>query len=901
MSIDMSQFYQVFFEESAEHLAEMESLLLGLDVAAPDPEALNAIFRAAHSIKGSSGTFGFTDLAELTHVLENLLDKIRKQEITLQPDMVDAFLETGDLLKTMLAAHQGGSPADPACIVNLSQRLQLLTDGRGVPVAGQCSVSGAVGCDPATGTVPAGAACGDAGGAVGSSPAAALQDGAPGGRGFLIEFVPTLASAGAGVASFVAELQALGRVDILIQPPENEPVGFWSLRLVAAELPASVGEQLDFIAERDAWRIEEDRSLGADGEEAFGFFGDAPGLSDEARGYGFFEPLPGADGVAESSADAEAAYGFFEPLPELPAEALSSGQAGQPLASGTVAASHASPAADPEGAYGFFDPLPAAPESDAGFGFFSQDVLLPAPVAAAGLGSLQDADDGSYGFFAPLPAATDVPAVLSPEPVAPVPPAQAGGQQASHPGPVPAAVPVNATPGLAAATSDASAPTATSMANPVANPVATPATTETVAPRAPAVAVQAKKAAAGGSDSSIRVSVEKVDQLINLVGELVITQAMLLQTVSQMQDAAPERLINGLAQLERNSRDLQESVMSIRMLPISFVFSRFPRVVRDLSGKLGKQVELKTIGDTTELDKGLIERIADPLTHLIRNSLDHGIESPEKRVAVGKQPCGTITLKASHQGGNVVIEVGDDGAGLNREKILAKARERGLQVSDQMSDQDVFALIFEAGFSTADQVTDVSGRGVGMDVVRRNIQALGGRIEIESMLGIGTRMTVRLPLTLAILDGMSVAVGDQTYILPLSYVMESLQPEPGDIKTLANQGRVIQVRGEYLPVVALHEVFNIQKAVTHFSQGIMVVLNADGAAAALFVDALVGQHQVVIKSLEANYRRVPGISGATIMGDGHVALILDVSAIVGMGKQQMQKGQSRGWQRPEEC
>jgi two-component system chemotaxis sensor kinase CheA len=343
-------------------------------------------------------------------------------------------------------------------------------------------------------------------------------------------------------------------------------------------------------------------------------------------------------------------------------------------------------------------------------------------------------------------------------------------------------------------------------------------------------------------------------------------------------------LVQGLAQLERNTRDLQESVMSIRMLPISFVFSRFPRVVRDLSSKLGKQVELKMFGETTELDKGLIEKIADPLTHLIRNSLDHGIELPDVRAAAGKSPTGTITLRAAHQGGNIVIEVGDDGGGLSRQKILAKARERGFQVSEQMTDQEVWMLIFEAGFSTADVVTDVSGRGVGMDVVRRNIQAMGGRVEIESMTGVGTRMTVRLPLTLAILDGMSVAVGSQTYILPLSYVIESLQPEPQDVKTLSNQARVIRVRGEYLPVIVLHEIFGIQPKSANFTHGIMIVLDADGTRAALFVDALVGQHQVVIKSLENNFRRVAGVSGATIMGDGHVALILDISALAAMAK-----------------
>ncbi|MEW6164168.1 MAG: chemotaxis protein CheW [Pseudomonadota bacterium] len=387
-----------------------------------------------------------------------------------------------------------------------------------------------------------------------------------------------------------------------------------------------------------------------------------------------------------------------------------------------------------------------------------------------------------------------------------------------------------------------------------------------------------------GSDTSIRVGVDKVDQLINLVGELVITQAMLTQSAVQLDPVEFERLHNGLIQLERNTRDLQEAVMSIRMMPMSVVFSRFPRVVRDISQKLGKQVELKTAGEETELDKGLIERIADPLTHLVRNSLDHGIEPPEERAAKGKQPIGTITLKAYHQSGNIVIEVGDDGAGLNRNKILAKARERGLNVHDQMNDQEVFALIFEAGFSTADQITEVSGRGVGMDVVKRNIAAMGGRVEISSMSGIGTRMTVRLPLTLAILDGMSVAVGGETYIIPLGYVIESVQVEPGMIKSVSGVERLLHVRGEYLPVVMLHELFHVPHAVGSLEEGIMIILETDGVKAALFVDAMVGQHQVVIKSLESNYRKVAGISGATIMGDGRVALILDASALVGMAR-----------------
>jgi two-component system chemotaxis sensor kinase CheA len=777
MAIDMSQFYQVFFEESAEHLAAMEGLLLDLDVENPDSEQLNAIFRAAHSIKGSAGTFGFTDLAETTHILENLLDRIRKQELGLRPEMVDAFLECGDLLRDMLEGHQGRGKVDQRAVETICARLHQLSTDQAQQVASAASQGGA-----ATENVLSAA--------VGPM------------RVFDIQFVPTEVSAGGeGVANLLEELRSLGQLTILSQPEvEASKVGYWQLRLVTEAGQDAFADQIDFIAENGAWRVVEDKAADTDGAAVFGFFDESPGVPDEDRGYGFFAPGVEGESGAEQSPQEEG-YGFFEPLPAT-AEVI-------PLPVD----------ADGDG-YGFFAPLPAVSEPSAveegdGFGFFAP---LPAPAAA----QVAEAPKTEVSASSALPASTKVVA-------------------------------------------EAPAPE----------------------PRAGRTAKSAGPAATG--DSSIRVSIEKVDQLINLVGELVITQAMLLQAATQMQEAVPERLSNGLAQLERNTRDLQESVMSIRMMPISFVFSRFPRVVRDLSGKLGKQVELKTSGETTELDKGLIERIADPLTHLIRNSLDHGIELPEKRVAAGKSPVGTIILKAYHQGGNIVIEVGDDGAGLPRHKILAKARERGLPVSDQMTDQEVFNLIFEAGFSTADQVTDVSGRGVGMDVVRRNIQSMGGRVEIESMLGVGTRMTVRLPLTLAILDGMSIAVGNQTYILPLSYVMESFQPQAGDIKTLSNRAGVIQVRGEYLPVVVLHELFNLKPTSSDFTQGIMVVIDADGIKAALYVDALVGQHQVVIKSLEANYRRVQGISGATIMGDGHVALILDVSAIAGMAKTTMQK------------
>ena len=387
--------------------------------------------------------------------------------------------------------------------------------------------------------------------------------------------------------------------------------------------------------------------------------------------------------------------------------------------------------------------------------------------------------------------------------------------------------------------------------------------------------------AQGGNDtaeSSIRVSVDKIDGLINLVGELVITQAMLKQVSGLLDPAQCERLFAGLDLLERNTRDLQEAVIGVRMLPVDAVFRRFPRLVRDLSSRLGKQVRLRTIGEGTELDKGLIERIADPLVHLVRNAIDHGLEMPDTRRASGKDETGTITLAASHQGGHIVIEVSDDGRGLNRERILAKAAERGLNVPDNPSDSQVWDLIFQPGFSTAEAVTDLSGRGVGMDVVRRNIQALGGEVQLESSAGHGTRVVIRLPLTLAILDGMTVAVGDETLILPLGYVLEALQPQAEDVRTLGGEGRVLRVRGEYLPLLSLNEFYRYGHART--AQPLVVVVEGDGQKLALEVDELLGQQQVVVKNLENNYRRVDGISGATILGDGRVALIVDVGGLV---------------------
>ena len=383
-----------------------------------------------------------------------------------------------------------------------------------------------------------------------------------------------------------------------------------------------------------------------------------------------------------------------------------------------------------------------------------------------------------------------------------------------------------------------------------------------------------------GESGSIRVGTEKIDSLINLVGELVITQAMLAQQAAALDPVLHEKLMTGLSQLDRNTRSMQEAVMSIRMLPMDFVFSRFPRLIRDLAGKLGKQARLITVGESTELDKSVIEKIADPLNHLVRNSLDHGIEMPDVRLAAGKEAVGTITLKAAHRGGSIMIEVSDDGRGLDRAKLIAKARERDIAISDNAPDSEIWQLIFAPGFSTAEKVTDISGRGVGMDVVKKNIQALGGQVDITSVDGRGMTIMIRLPLTLAILDGMSVSVGDEIFIVPLNAVAESLQPRPEDVKSIAGQGRVVRVRGEILPLVPLREVFHLDSGITEPQKGILVLIESEGRKVALMVDELVGQQQVVIKSLESNYRRISGISGATILGDGRVALILDVGELV---------------------
>lgn len=699
---DLSQFYQIFFEEAAENLDLMEQMLLSLNLETADDEELNAIFRCAHSVKGGAATFGFSDVAELTHQMESLLDRLRRHELQPNAAMVDVLLESADASRGLLARHQAGGEGDAPPTVDLVRRIKALVAGDVVP------------------TRPTPVAVPEIVAVVVAAPAvtAPTQPSFKITRSLEIRIGPLEHPAQAdAIKELFRDIEGLGDITVVA-------CDLVDTRIFAVETSSTDDDLLDLFA----FHVSREQVSIKELDEVAAAVATAPALGD-----GFFD---GAAGAAETSL--------------------------------------------------YDDPPPGAPLAPApGFGFF----------------------DGAPG--APVPAA--------------------GGSGS------------------------------TAVARVVAKPAASAAQPEA---------------------ATIRVAISKVDQLINLVGELVITQAMLAQNSRALDPALYQQLLTGLTDLDRNTRDLQESVMSIRMIPMSIVFSRFPRMLRDLANKLGKKVDFVTQGEATELDKGLVEKITDPLTHLVRNSCDHGIEMPADRLRAGKPETGTITLSAAHQGGSIVIEVRDDGHGMSREKILAKARERGMDVSDQMPDSEVWMLIFAPGFSTADVVTDVSGRGVGMDVVKRNIAALNGTVEIDSAEGYGMKVSIRLPLTLAIMDGMSVGVGEEVYILPLSSVVESFQVKSDAVSTVGQGAHLVKVRDEYMPVIELEKVFQVPRFDFDKSSDIMVVIEADGCRVALLVDELLGQQQVVVKNLESNYRKVPNISGATILGDGKVALILDTGALV---------------------
>lgn len=675
MSIDLSQFFEVFFEESFEGLDAMESELLNLTPGEADSETLNTIFRAAHSIKGGSGTFGFTSVSDFTHVLETLLDQIRQGQRQLEAQHVNLLLRSVDCLREMLQALQSEQEPELDTAKELQQQFEeILGLSEGEVAANENEASASPSQQAETNT-------------------------------YQILFKPHhhLFKTGNEPLFMLSDLGDLGSIEVeadLSAIPEiqnlqgDECFMSWKVFLQTEATQEQIKEVFEWV-EDDA---DIDISL-------------CGGLFSEQESSAPTEPLERDDAAQQSSEN-------------------------EPVAQAT---------------------------------------------------------------------------------------------------------------------------------------------------QAPASKGKANKAKSNES-TSIRVGIDKIDSLINMVGELVITQSMLSQLGEQeVTENTLAALQEGLAQLAHNTRDLQENVMRIRMLPISFVFSRFPRLVRDISQKLGKQVELKILGEGTELDKTVMEKISDPMVHLVRNSLDHGLETPEQRKQSGKPEIGTVTLNAFHQGGNIVIEIMDDGRGLNTEKIKEKAIANGLiDGNEELSDDDINELIFEPGFSTADEVSDISGRGVGMDVVRQNISSLSGSIEVVSTPGTGSTFTIRLPLTLAILDGQLVRIAEHTYIVPLITIVESLQIDTNKVSRVGKSLEVLRLRDEYIPILRLYQLFNHHDAITELDKALLVVVECDNQKVGLLVDDLLAQQQVVIKSLEANYQKVDGVSGATILGDGRVSLIVDIAGLTKM-------------------
>ncbi len=685
MSIDMAQFHQVFFEESFEGIEIMETGLMDLEPGEADSEVINSVFRAAHSIKGGSGTFGFTEVASFTHVMETLLDEMRdgKRDVTVENS--DLLLKSVDCLREMLEAAQEGEDPDAERVKEHQSMLEKELGSSGESNSNQSSQE------------PDATKAKDTDNAVE--------------QGWIVKFKPhnSIFHTGNDPLPLIKELSSLGEVELKTDLSNIPP--FETLEVEESY----IGWELKIITDADKNVLSE-------------------------------------------------IFAWVEDLCDLD-----------------------------------ITPLQASKEQAA-----EEKTQLPVPQRRA--------TDKAQGDAA-------------------------GGDRRKKDR-------------------------------------------------------RATKKPATQAAASIRVDTDKIDALINMVGELVITQSMLGLIGENIEDKGSidaseiDRLRDGLMQLERNSRELQESVMQVRMMPISFTFSRFPRLVRDLSSKLGKKIQLVMSGESTEVDKTVIEKIGDPLVHLVRNSLDHGIEMPEDRVAAGKDELGTINLNAFHQGGNIVIEIIDDGKGMDRDVLYQKGIEKGLiNEGDILTDRQVFELIFLPGFSTAAVVSDVSGRGVGMDVVRRNILELGGSIEIDSALGKGSTMRIKLPLTLAIVDGQTVSVGNENYIIPIISIVESIQIQDDMVNMVGGQGQTFKLRDEYIPIIKLHDIFGVeQDEPVQLKNGLLVVVEVNSTHVGLFVDELLGQQQVVIKSLESNYKKIEGFSGATILGDGSVALIIDMPGILTLNK-----------------
>lgn len=719
MSTDLSQFQESFFEESAEHLSTIEDGLLQLEQHPEDLDLLNRIFRAAHSIKGNSGMFGFTAVGQFTHKMETLLDQLRNGHLSVTPAIADVLLRSTDCLKVLIDAAHGEAAPDPATIAQLEGELAAAA-GESPKASKQASPGATTGPGPSSG---------------------------PAQQRYRITWTPPgwLFQRGLDPLRIIGELEELGTIesrslDVSRLPAfsalDPEVCYFsWTCELRTVKQPSVIEAVFDFVRDDSVLTIEECEPSSVK----------RVSLSDSSAS-------------RETNDDKRAESGEPKPLGEILVE------------TGVVSRETLDKA--------------LAQQKRVGEILIEQHAATPQQISQA----LQK-------------------------------------QQ------------------------------------------------ESAAP---------KKAT---DTASIRVDTAKIDKLINLVGELVITQSMLSDLGSRFEMGQIAVLLERIAQLERNTREIQERVMGIRMLPIGNAFSRFPRLVRDLSGKAGKKIQLLLSGEETELDKTVIESIGDPLTHLVRNSADHGLEPPDERLAAGKPEQGTIHLSAFHEGGSICITVVDDGRGLNRDRILAKAIKQGLITeTDKLSDDQIWALIFRPGFSTAEKVTDVSGRGVGMDVVKRNIEGLGGTVSIKTVTGKGTTFTLKLPLTLAIIEGMTVRVGSDTYIVPLLSILQSIQPKADCLKTVVGKGELVNVHGSYLPVMRLYEVFTLKPEITDPTKAILLILETEGERVAVMVDEILGQQQVVIKSMEQNFRKVEGVAGATILGDGTVGFILDVRGLLDIAR-----------------
>ncbi|RAK63746.1 chemotaxis protein CheA [Phenylobacterium kunshanense] len=712
-----------FFQECEEQLAELESGLLAMEGGDQDPETINAVFRAVHSIKGGAGAFQLESLIRFAHVFETALDEMRSGRLAASADVLKTMLRAADVLADLVssarAGQEGGHPQQAA----LSDELKAMSGAAGADDDGGEEDWGDFEFQPMSAAVD-------------------LPADTPPARAFVVRFKPR------------ADLYAKANEAALLLR-ELTRLGDSNVELDTSEVPLLT--DIDPEAAYLTWTVT------------------VSGDTDELAIREVFEFV---DGDCELSVEAQGA-------------SEGAGETGLDIGA------------------------------------------LLARVQADAIPTIETAPDEPFELEAPAP-----PPVADLAPVAPPPLSVVSPAAEVHPEPL--------------------------------------------------AANQARKTEAG---ATIRVDLDRVDRLIDLVGELVINQAVLAQRVMEAGLARASAVAMGLDELEQLTREIQDSVMAIRAQPVKSVFQRMPRLVREVAAMTGKPVRLVTEGEATEVDKTVIERLADPLTHMIRNAIDHGLESPEKRAAAGKPAEGVVKLAAMHRSGRIVIEVSDDGGGINRERVKGIAIEKGLIAADAtLSDEEIDNLIFMPGFSTAAEVSDISGRGVGMDVVRRSIQALGGRINITSKPGKGSTFTMSLPLTLAVLDGMVVSVEGQTLVAPITAIIETLQPKAEDVHSLGGHARVISIRGGFVPLIDVGMALGYRATPLAASDGVALLIEGEGGArAALFVDAIQGQRQVVIKSLEANYRQVPGVAAATILGDGRVALILDIDTIVAVSRGEMRK------------